>query len=404
MTDGIPPATPPDGGTLRAPDPQAAREADVGTPGEDVWNEPLGATPPLPVLRRERVVAMAMAHPVALGLLVTLGGVIAIALTSALASLSTILIYIVLALFVALALDPIVRWLGRRRIPRVWAIVLVYGVFLILVILGIVFLLPAVVGQIAQLIEDLPQIIADFEETDLYGWLNSTFGTTIDGLLASIEAWVSNPANLAAVGGGALKIGVTVAQTISGVIIVVVLSLYFLAGLAVMKQSFYRLAPARGRETFESITEQITGSLGACLIGMVTLGFFNSIVTFLLFTLLGLPAPLAMAVLAFGITLIPVIGSVVFWIVGSLVALVADPTAALVFALAYLVYMQLEAYLITPRLMNKAISVPGSLVIIGALVGGTLAGLLGALVAIPVTASILLIIKQVLIPRQDART
>jgi predicted PurR-regulated permease PerM len=66
--------------------------------------------------------------------------------------------------------------------------------------------------------------------------------------------------------------------------------------------------------------------------------------------------------------------------------------------------MQLEAYLLTPRVMNRTISVPGSLVVIGALVGGTLLGLLGALVAIPVTASILLIVKQVIIPRQDAKT
>ena len=84
-------------------------------------------------------------------------------------------------------------------------------------------------------------------------------------------------------------------------------------------------------------------------------------------------------------------------------ALFSDPLAALVFALVYLVYMQIEAYAITPRVMNRAISIPGSLVVIGALAGGTLLGLLGALVAVPVAASILIIIKQVWIPRQDAR-
>ena len=91
-----------------------------------------------------------------------------------------------------------------------------------------------------------------------------------------------------------------------------------------------------------------------------------------------------------------------FWGIGTLVALISSPLGALVFAIAYLVYMQLEAYVLTPKVMNKAISVPGSLVVIGALVGGTLMGLLGALVAIPVTASILLIIQKVFIPRQDA--
>jgi predicted PurR-regulated permease PerM len=65
--------------------------------------------------------------------------------------------------------------------------------------------------------------------------------------------------------------------------------------------------------------------------------------------------------------------------------------------------MQLEAYVLTPRVMSRAIAVPGALVVIGALVGGTLLGLLGALIAIPVTASILLIVTQVLLPKQDAK-
>ncbi len=80
-----------------------------------------------------------------------------------------------------------------------------------------------------------------------------------------------------------------------------------------------------------------------------------------------------------------------------------SPTAGLWFAVIYLAYMQVEAYILTPRVMNRTISIPGALVVIGALVGGTLLGLLGALVAIPVTASVLLIIKQIVIPRQDAK-
>lgn len=109
-----------------------------------------------------------------------------------------------------------------------------------------------------------------------------------------------------------------------------------------------------------------------------------------------------MAVVAFSVTLIPLVGSVLFWSIGTVVALIASPIGGLVFAIVYLVYMQIEAYVLTPKVMNTAISVPGSLVVIGALVGGTLMGLLGALVAIPVTASILLIIKKVYIPKQDA--
>ncbi len=92
-----------------------------------------------------------------------------------------------------------------------------------------------------------------------------------------------------------------------------------------------------------------------------------------------------------------------FWVIGTGLALFTNPIAALIFGIVYLIYMQVEAYVITPKVMNRAISIPGSLVVIGALVGGTLLGLLGALVAVPVTASILIIIKKIWIPRQDSR-
>ena len=136
---------------------------------------------------------------------------------------------------------------------------------------------------------------------------------------------------------------------------------------------------------------------------MVILAACNSIIAFFLHLILGLPFPALMALLAFFITLIPLIGSVLYWVAASVIALFSSPLLALLFAVIYLAYIQLEAYFLTPKVMNKTISIPGSLVVIGALVGGTLLGLVGALVAIPVTASLLLIVKQVWIPKQDAK-
>jgi predicted PurR-regulated permease PerM len=136
---------------------------------------------------------------------------------------------------------------------------------------------------------------------------------------------------------------------------------------------------------------------------MVVLAFANAIVAFILYLVLGLPFPPLMATVAFLVTLIPLVGPLLFLAIGSIIALFADPLHALLFAIIYLVYIQVEAYVLTPRVMNRTVAVPGSLVVIGALAGGTLLGLLGALVAVPVTASILLIINQVWLPRQDAR-
>ncbi|GAA3752309.1 AI-2E family transporter [Microbacterium kribbense] len=342
-------------------------------------------------------------HPFGVGFALTLGGLLAFVLGLAVANLSTVIIYVALALFIALGLEPLVRMLERRDVSRTWGIVIVFTGFAV-VIVGVLWLIiPTVVRQITQFVQNVPHIITDFRASDLYAWLQHNFGDQVGNIVAQIQKFLSDPANIAAIGGGVVQVGVTIGTTISGLIIILVLTLYFLASMPAMKVSLTRLAPARNRLKVSSITEQISGSIGGYLGGMVVLAFFNSIVAFLLYLILGLPFPLLMAVVAFAITLIPLVGSVLFWFIGSLIALLTSPLSALLFAVIYLIYMQIEAYVLTPRVMNRAVAVPGSLVVIGALVGGTLLGLLGALVAIPVTASLLLILKQVVLPRQDAK-
>ena len=341
--------------------------------------------------------------PFAFGFLVTLGGLAAIALGLAITNLSTVLIYIALALFAALGLDPAVRFLERHRMPRPWALVTVLVSLLVLLGLVIWAVVPVVVQQIASFVQDVPGMIRDFQSSDLYATLEAQFGDNFEDLVGQVQGFLTDPGNIAAIGGGALQVGASIASGISGAIIVLVLIIYFVATLPGIKQAMLRLIPARDRANTEIITDQITDSVGGYVMGMVTLAFINSLVVLLLYSVLGLPFPLLLAVTAFMITLIPLVGSVLFWMIGSVIALFSDPLLALIFAAIYLVYMQFEAYFLTPRVMSKAVSVPGSLVVIGAMVGGTLLGLLGALVAVPVTASILIIIKKVWVPRQDSR-
>lgn len=353
--------------------------------------------------RADRHVSTRFDHPFATGFVVTLGVLAAILLGIALNSLATVIIYVVLALFVALGLDPVVRRLERHGVKRGWGILIVFASFLLVMAGVVLVILPPVIQQIAQFAASIPAAITDFQSSDLYKQITSMFGANIADMINQAKAFISNPANLWTIGGGALQIGAGIVGAISGSFIVVVLTLYFLASLNTMKHAFYRLAPARVRTKMADLTDQITDSVGGYLIGMVILAACNSAIAFILHLVLGLPFPSLMALLAFLITLIPLIGSVVYWVTASVIALFTSPLLALIFAVIYLAYIQLEAYFLTPKVMNKTISIPGSLVVIGALVGGTLLGLIGALVAIPVTASILLIIKQVWIPKQDQK-
>ncbi|WP_336629114.1 MULTISPECIES: AI-2E family transporter [unclassified Microbacterium] len=346
-------------------------------------------------------------RPFGFGFLVTLGGLGAILLGLALSNLSTVLIYIAFALFAALGLDPAVRWLEKRGLSRAWSVVAVIAALALVLVVIVLAILPTVIDQIATFVTGIPATIRNFTHTEFYGWLENQFGVGLNDLVTEVQKFLSDPTRIAQIGGGALQIGTGIATGIatgiSGGLIVLVLTLYFLATLPSMKSGLLRLAPARDRRSVDRITEQITESVGGYVMGMVGLAFINAVIVFVLYLVLGLPFPPLMATVAFLITLIPLVGSVLFWIIGTGIALFSSPVMALIFAAVYVVYMQVEAYVITPRVMSKAIAIPGSLVVIGALVGGTLLGLLGALIAVPVTASILIIIKQVWIPRQDAR-
>ncbi|WP_293695086.1 AI-2E family transporter [uncultured Agrococcus sp.] len=352
---------------------------------------------------RDRASRWPLSNPFAFGFLFALGALAAIVLGLAVSNLSTVMISIVLALFAALGLDPLVVMLERRGISRALAIVIVYVSFALIIVGILLLIVPQVVRQIAQFFEDAPGLIADVQRADWFAWMQENLGDAMAGSVAQVHDFITNPGNIAAISGGVLQVGATIAQTVSGLVIVLVLSLYFLAALPRMKQSFYRLAPAYSRARVADLTEKITGSIGGYLMGMVILATLNALFVMVLHLALQLPFALLLTVLAFCITLIPLIGSVLFWAIASVLALFTSPVVALAFAIIYLLYMQLEAYWLTPRVMNRTVSVPGSLVVIGALVGGTLLGLLGALVAIPVTASLLLILNEVVIPKQDAK-
>lgn len=341
--------------------------------------------------------------PFVFGFLVTIGGLVAILLAITLTSLSTVLIYIAFALFAALGLDPAVRFLERRGLSRGLSVLSVILGLVIVLALVLLMIVPVVVEQVTSFVKSVPDLITDFMHSSTYAFLERQFGDQFEQFVEDAQKFLTDGKTWQVIGGGALQVGSSIAAGVSGFIVVLVLTLYFVAGLPTMKTALLRFAPARDRERAGSITDQITDSVGGYVQGMVILAFANAIVTLILYLSLGLPFPPLMATVAFLITLIPLVGSVLFWAIGSAIALFSDPLHALLFAAIYLVYMQVEAYVLTPRVMNKAVSVPGALVVIGALAGGTLLGLLGALVAVPVTASILIIINQVWLPRQDAR-
>ncbi|UYO95716.1 AI-2E family transporter [Microbacterium sp. M28] len=359
---------------------------------------------PAPASRRAGLLRLVPAHPLVSGFTVALGVILAIALSATVASLSTVLISVFLGMFLALGLDPAVQALERRGLRRALGIAIVAVAFLALMLVILFVVIPATVRQFITALEAAPEAIAAMQGAEWYLALEQNLGVDLGAVIAEGVKSVANISSFLAISGGVLRAGFGIVGAISSFVMVVVLTLYFVSSLSAMKQTVANLVPAYQRKRFSELLEQITGSVGAVVAGGVTLSTFNALVVLVIQLLIGSSVPAVMAIAAFFITLVPLIGSLIFLLIGTVGALFISPGAAVVFLVLYFIYIQLEAYFVTPRVMGRAVAVPAVLVIIGAMVGATLMGLLGALVAIPITASILIIIRQVVIPRQNAIT
>ncbi len=348
--------------------------------------------------------AIARINPFVFGLFGALGVLVALTLGGILTQLATVLVYIGFAVFLALGLDPIVTALERRfSLPRGGAVAIVVAVVLLLFAGIVLAIVPILVTQISNLIENGPQMVEDIRASGWYKDLTVQFGASFEDAAAATLDFVQDPSNLLNIGGGVLAVGTGIAGGFTGVTIVLILTLYFMASLRSMKKVAARFVPAYQRETFTGLVEDVSGAVGRYVIGQVSLALVNGVLSLFMLSIIGAPVPALLALIAFIGSMIPLVGTLSASIVNSVICLIVSPVTALIAFCYYLVYMQIEAYVLSPRIMSKAVAVPGSLVVIAAVAGGALGGIAGALVAIPVAASIIIVVQKVLFPAQDRK-
>ncbi|MDQ0574453.1 AI-2E family transporter [Agromyces albus] len=338
-----------------------------------------------------------------IGFVGALGVLLALMLGNIVGDLGTVILYVALALFLALGLDPIVSWLQRRDMPRGLAILLVFVVVIGLFVGLISLIVPIVIRETTTIIREWDDIVERVLNSEFVGWLNSLTGTgtAIEDTIVSAGDWLADPDNLGSLGGGILAVGAGILGGFTGAVIVLILTLYFLASLDSLKRYAARFVPASSRGAYREVEEEITGSVGRYVIGQVSLGATNGVLSLIYLSIIGAPQPILLAFIAFLASLVPLVGTITGAVIISLVCLAASPVTALAAAIYYLIYMQVEAYVLSPRIMSRAVAVPGALVVIAAVAGATLGGVLGALVAIPVAASLVIIMDKVVFPRQD---
>jgi len=339
-------------------------------------------------------------HPIRFGFMFTVGVGFALLLFFIITNVGELLVWIGAALFIALGLDPVVRWLSARGVPRPAGIAIVVVVLAGAVTAFFATLIPTIVSQTTEIVNNAPSYVDRFLSSDFFLQIEAQFKIR-ERVDEEVQKFFSNADAVGGIFGGVLSVGTVIANGLFGALIILVLTLYFLASLPSMKKWAYRLAPRSRRRRVEALSEEITGSVGNYVIGQGFVALLDALYAFIIMTITGVPFSVLLAFVVALLAFIPLVGPPIALVLVSLVALTSSWQTAVVFAILYMAYLQFEAYFVSPRVMQRAVAVPGAVAVIAVIAGGTLLGVLGALIAIPTAAAVLLLMKEVVIARQD---
>ena len=339
-------------------------------------------------------------HPFYFGFVAASGAIIAITLLRAFASASQVFVLIVISLFFAMGLNPAVLFMERRGLSRAKAVTATVSLVIGFVGVFIWIAAPLIIDQVNALINNAPQLISDLKSNSTINELNINYGI-VDTVQNRVEASIKDGKFVIGAFGGVIGVGKAVVSGAFSVLTILVLTLYFLAALPTLTKDAYRLVPASRRERVAKITDAIIFRVGAFVGGQITISFFASIFIFILGFALDLPYKSALALVVFVCGLIPLIGHFIGMTIVTLIALTVSPLIAAIALASYIIYVQFENYILTPRVMKRALSIPALVTIIAALIGTSLLGLVGGILAVPIAAAVLLILDEVVYPKAD---
>ena len=322
--------------------------------------------------------------PFSIGLFAAAGALLAWWLGGLLLSIGSVLILVVVSMFLAVGLNPAVEWMGHRGVRRSLAVLTVVVVFL-----------GAVTLFVVALVKWFRQLQTNRQIQQLDHRYN---------VIDKVEQFVTGKDFGSAVFGGVVGVGLKVLSFLANTFIVVVLTLYFLATLPKVKRSAYRFAPATRRGRVTELGDRILESVGAYVSGAFIVAMAAGISSLIFLFVVGLSEyAVALAAVVTLLDVIPMIGATLGAVIVTAIGFATDPHIGLYCLIFYIAYQQFENYVIYPRVMSRSVDLPGSIIVIAALVGASLLGVIGALLAIPTAAAITLLVKEVLLPRQAAR-
>ena len=339
-------------------------------------------------------------HPFYFGFMVTIGALLALTMLQALASASAVFILIIISIFLAAGLNPAVLFFQNRGLNRGASVGAVMASVLLFVAAFIAIAVPPLLDQGNQLLDNAPALIKDLNNNAFINDLNNKYGV-IDSLQTRIDSLIKDGQFAITAFGGVIGVGKAVVSGLVSTITILVLTLYFLASLPQVINIALRFVPATRRDRVSKLTNAIVGRIGSFVGGQAIIAALAATFILIMGLVIGMPypGPLAMVVLICGF--IPLVGHFIGMSIVTVVSLTDSLTTAAIALGAYILYVQIENYVITPRIMRKSLAIPGLVTIIAALLGASLLGLVGGLLAVPIAAAVLLILDEVVFPRAD---
>jgi predicted PurR-regulated permease PerM len=339
-------------------------------------------------------------HPFYFGFMVTVGALLALTTLRALASASAVFILIIVSIFLAAGLNPAVMFFQNRGLKRGVAVGAVMACVLIFVAIFIAIAVPPLLDQGNQLIDNAPQLIRDLNNNAFINDLNIKYGV-IDSLQTKVDAIIKDGQFAITAFGGVIGVGKAVVSGLVSTITILTLTLYFLASLPQVVEIGLKFVPASRRSRVSKLVNAIISRVGSFVGGQAIIAALAAIFILIMGLIIGMPYAGSLAVIVLVCGFIPLVGHFIGMTIVTLVSLTASVSIAAIALASYIIYVQIENYVITPRIMRRSLSIPGLVTIIAALLGTSLLGLIGGLLAVPIAAAILLILDEVVFPRAD---
>jgi predicted PurR-regulated permease PerM len=326
-----------------------------------------------------------------------LGVLVAVALALAVREARGVIVLVLVSIFLAVGLNPLVEALERRGIRRRWGVLMVTLALVGIVTLFIVSLVPVLRDQINAIITNAP------------GWLDSLRqNKTIDNLdkkydvISKVTEKLQDPSLAQTLFGSLFTVGLAVLSALFNAFLVFVLTLYFLSALPQIKDACYSLAPASRRDRVTQLGDAILRGVGGYVSGAFIIALCAGTSSLIFLEIVGLGSyALALALVVAVLDFVPLVGATIGAVLVSIIGFATSLGIGIACVVFYVVYQQVENYVLYPRVMRSSVNVPGVVTVVAVLLGGTLMGVVGAMLAIPMAAAVLLLMREIVVRRQD---